>query len=570
MEAPTPINTSQNEYFKYKEMENKNEYLMNDNKYKLLVYIEDKYIIFNINKLDNISLYYYQNKFELKEIINILKLNNNLYDNLEEIKELINEAYLNNKLSIYNENNEINLKFKLPIGFNKEYEYSIKLNKKELNINEKLEIIINEIIFLKQSNNILINHKLKEIEELIFDLKDIINKKMKENEELINILKNQIKNNENLLENNKKEIKYLKNEIFNIKIKSKLCKINTPSGKIGYGFLMKTNKGDNPFYYLLSNVNLINEEMIKSKEKIEINYDNDNKRIKIELNEKERFILNYKFINIDAIIIEILPKDNINENYYLLPDLKYIKDYNKFKNKIINIIEYKEEEENIIINEIKTIKQYEFIYLNKILGISGSPIFIEGSSKVIGINKDGESGNNIIPIVESLKYNLKYEKSNYDNDLYEGFIKNNNFEGFGKYIWENGEYYIGQWLDGLRHGKGIIYYKNDSIKYEGDFVNDKYEGNGKYIYGNGDYYIGQWLNDLKHGKGTIYYKNNSIKYEGGFVNGKLEGYGKYIYENGEYYIGQYLNGLKHGKGTIYYKNNSIKYEGEFINDQILK
>ena len=55
MEAPTPINTPQNKYFKSKEMENKNEYLMNDNKYKLLVYIEDKYIIFNINKLENIS-----------------------------------------------------------------------------------------------------------------------------------------------------------------------------------------------------------------------------------------------------------------------------------------------------------------------------------------------------------------------------------------------------------------------------------------------------------------------------------------------------------------------------------
>ena len=28
----------------------------------------------------------------------------------------------------------------------------------------------------------------------------------------------------------------------------------------------------------------------------------------------------------------------------------------------------------------------------------------------------------------------------------------------------------------LRHGKGIVYDKNDKIIYEGDFVNDKYEG----------------------------------------------------------------------------------------------
>ena len=104
---------------------------------------------------------------------------------------------------------------------------------------------------------------------------------------------------------------------------------------------MKLYKGDNPFYCLILNGNIINEEMLKSKEKIDINYDNDNKIIKIELNEKERFILNYKFINIDAIVIEILPKDKINENYYFLPDLEYIKDYDKLKNKRINIIEYK-------------------------------------------------------------------------------------------------------------------------------------------------------------------------------------------------------------------------------------
>ena len=75
METPVPINTPQNDYFIDKEIENKNEYIMNENEYKLLVYIKDKYIIFNVNKLENISLYYYQNKYELKEIINIVNIN---------------------------------------------------------------------------------------------------------------------------------------------------------------------------------------------------------------------------------------------------------------------------------------------------------------------------------------------------------------------------------------------------------------------------------------------------------------------------------------------------------------
>ena len=96
-------------------------------------------------------------------------------------------------------------------------------------------------------------------------------------------------------------------------------------------------------------------------------------------------------------------------------------------------------------------------------------------------------------------------------------------------------------MDGRRHGKGIIYYKNGTIKYEGDFVNDKLEGMGKYIYENGEYYIGQFVKGLRHGKGIEYYKNNTIKYEGDYVKGKREGYGKYIYESGNYYIGEFVN-----------------------------
>ena len=58
-------------------MENNKEYLfkIKEKEYKLLINIEYKYIIFKIEQLNNISLYYYQNKYELKQINDILKLN---------------------------------------------------------------------------------------------------------------------------------------------------------------------------------------------------------------------------------------------------------------------------------------------------------------------------------------------------------------------------------------------------------------------------------------------------------------------------------------------------------------
>ena len=46
---------------------------------------------------------------------------------------------------------------------------------------------------------------------------------------------------------------------------------------------------------------------------------------------------------------------------------------------------------------------------------------------------------------------------------------------------EDGNYYIGQFKDNLRNGKGIYYNKNGNIIYEGDWINSKAEGIGKLI-----------------------------------------------------------------------------------------
>ena len=54
--------------------------------------------------------------------------------------------------------------------------------------------------------------------------------------------------------------------------------------------------------------------------------------------------------------------------------------------------------------------------------------------------------------------------------------------------------------------------------YEGDWINDQYEGNRKYIYENGEYYIGQYKNSSRNGKGTMYYSNGKTKYEGDCID----------------------------------------------------
>jgi len=60
----------------------------------------------------------------------------------------------------------------------------------------------------------------------------------------------------------------------------------------------------------------------------------------IQLNPEERIINYFKGITIDVTVIEILPKDNIPQDYFLLPLFDYMENYNKLIDQNIAIIQY--------------------------------------------------------------------------------------------------------------------------------------------------------------------------------------------------------------------------------------
>ena len=101
-----------------------------------------------------------------------------------------------------------------------------------------------------------------------------------------------------------------------------ICKIIF-SNTIGTGFFIKLYKNDEALFSLMTNEHIITKDMIEKKEEIEVYYNNQKKRIKITLNEDERFIKSYKDIDIDCTIVEILNEDNINEDYFLLPNIDF-------------------------------------------------------------------------------------------------------------------------------------------------------------------------------------------------------------------------------------------------------
>ena len=425
--------------------------------------------------------------------------------------------------------------------------------------------------------------------------------------------------------------------------KNSLCKL-VISDNIAHGFLIKYDKGNNiPFYCLITNEK-IKKEDIKTNE-IEIIFGNENRIIKlneieksienikiinhntiVELIEKERIFYNYSFLNVELTIIEILQKDNINENYFLSPDNDYIDSYNNLINKSIYFPKILEENKIAFFkSEIKLIEQHKIILSNNDkFNNLGYPIFLDGNISVLGIivhnqEKNENIGYFIHPIINTLKNIIIKGKKDYGIATYEGELKKGKREGYGKFSNKDGSYYyVGHWLDDKMngegkiyeqnnniiydgnfvsnqtegdvkltidngfiyigqvlnntiinnefHGKGKLYYPNNTLKYEGDFINGGFEGNGKHIFPNGNYYIGQFKGSMQNGKGLFYYKNGKIKYEGDFKNNVPEGNGKYIWEDGSYYIGPWVKGLKHGKGKLYYPDNTLKYDGNYSYD----
>jgi len=186
--------------------------------YKLIVKKDSENIEFKINKLDKLNLYYYYNKYSLEKIIDYLKIDISTFNNLSKIMKVIDNSYLNNKIYVdIDDYNNSKLIIILDNEISKNYKSTFNLIKKELLINEKFEIIINEVNEIKKCNDKLIKNKFNDIEKILLDLKESTNKTIKGNIESINSLKSKIKENEDLLKKNKNIILSLRNEIEQIK-----------------------------------------------------------------------------------------------------------------------------------------------------------------------------------------------------------------------------------------------------------------------------------------------------------------------------------------------------------------
>lgn len=150
-----------------------------------------------------------------------------------------------------------------------------------------------------------------------------------------------------------------------------------------------------------------------------------------------------------------------------------------------------------------------------------------------------------------------------NGDKYEGYYEENKKHGFGKMMYTSKSgadddadadkpsmregTYLGYFSAGMRGRKN---------------AEDKGESDGTFTYANGDIYVGQWMQGKKHGKGTYSYAKDGTKLVGDWVEGKIVR-GEWIFPNGTFYSGKFRYNKPFGKGVWVFKNGN-QMTGEYV------
>ena len=202
-------------------------------------------------------------------------------------------------------------------------------------------------------------------------------------------------------------------------------------------------------------------------------------------------------------------------------------------------------------------------------------------------------------IPENIKLNLfRYNKAmqnmlniniiNYK--LFPGLIEVDELRKMRKYGFYD---YVGEYLNGQKHGKAKEYYSYGGLKFEGEYLYGKRHGKAKEYYFNGKLkFEGEYLNGKKwNGKGydrkkkkkviyeikegncknvSEYCRDDKISFKGEYKNGRRDGRGEEYHcirgvNNGKLkFRGSYLNGRRHGEGKRYDADDNLLFEGEYF------
>ncbi|KAL4428911.1 hypothetical protein ABPG74_017501 [Tetrahymena malaccensis] len=158
-----------------------------------------------------------------------------------------------------------------------------------------------------------------------------------------------------------------------------------------------------------------------------------------------------------------------------------------------------------------------------------------------------------IQMIQFLKNKENVIETYEDGSYYEGEKMNGVRHGRGKFFYGDGGSFQGEWQNGHMNGYGVLYYPSQNKAYEGEWDDDKFNGKG-IMYNERPAELAGTFNYHNMNEINDYW----IKYEGDFKDDFKNGVGTLYLSNGERYIGRFKNDMVHGRGTFY------KNDGSFI------
>lgn len=141
-------------------------------------------------------------------------------------------------------------------------------------------------------------------------------------------------------------------------------------------------------------------------------------------------------------------------------------------------------------------------------------------------------------------------------------VKGNCKDGYGTYVYTNGDKYVGDFKDSHPEGKGIIYFANGN-KYIGHWQHSFRQGEGRFVYSEGHEYLGQFRQNKFHGFGKMSFANGD-RYEGYWESDRPNGKGIYFFASGKRFEGTFFQGRFHGPGVMFYADGTSS-QGQWVN-----
>ncbi|XP_060871406.1 radial spoke head 10 homolog B-like [Metopolophium dirhodum] len=182
-------------------------------------------------------------------------------------------------------------------------------------------------------------------------------------------------------------------------------------------------------------------------------------------------------------------------------------------------------------------------------------------------------------------------------------------EGRGVIRWLDGSWYSGEFLKGLRHGRGLHvscedgrrWYSGDwaygtrngrgetaccvgqpdgALNYSGDWVDGRPHGSGTASWPDETRYTGGWARGRQHGRGKAVWPSDDV-YEGDWIDGHMDGTGTYEWNTNprdcdrlvllclsDKYTGQWSKSKKHGLGVFYSADTGTTVTGRWVDDSL--